>query len=150
MARGNGTTPEKGPAFEWWMIANIAMGAGFSAFVALLIPPYITQTTGNAADAGVVMAIISLAAVSGPVLGGFADRYRAHRLIMSLGVLGMALAFLAFGISALSSAFFAIDAILMGLSVAAVAAVASAEEPFCYFFGYLVRQNTNHRSGEYQ
>jgi predicted MFS family arabinose efflux permease len=124
MAQANRTPLEKGPAFEWWMIANIAMGAGFSAFVALLIPPYITQTTGNAADAGVVMAIISLAAVSGPVLGGFADRYRAHRLIMSLGVLGMALAFLAFGISALSSAFFAIDAILMGLSVAAVAAVA--------------------------
>ena len=117
------TPLEKGPAFEWWMIANIAMGAGFSAFVALLIPPYITQTTGNAADAGVVMAIISLAAIAGPVLGGFADRYRAHRLIMSLGVLGMAVAFLAFGISALSSAFFAIDAIVMGVSVAAVAAV---------------------------
>ena len=115
-ARPNNGPLEKGPAFEWWMIANIAMGAGFSAFVALLIPPYITQTTGNAADAGVVMAIISLAAVAGPILGGFADRYRAHRLIMSLGVLGMAIAFLAFGISALSSAFFAIDAIVMGLS----------------------------------
>jgi MFS family permease len=106
------------------MIANIAMGAGYSAFVALLIPPYITPTTVNAADAGVVMAIISLAAVSGPILGGFADRYRAHRLIMSLGVLGMAVSFLAFGVSALSSAFFAIDAIVMGLSIAAVAAVA--------------------------
>jgi predicted MFS family arabinose efflux permease len=105
------------------MIANIAMGAGFSAFVALLIPAYITQTTGSPADAGVVMAIISLAAVAGPVLGGFADRYRAHRLIMSLGVLGMALAFLAFGISAISSAFFAIDAIVMGISIAAVAAI---------------------------
>ena len=115
---------EKGPAFEGWMIANLAQGAGFSAFVALLIPPYITKTTGNAADAGVVMAIISLAAVSGPVIGGFADRYRAHRLIMSLGILGMAISFLAFGISALSNAFFAIDAIVMGLSVAAVLAVA--------------------------
>jgi predicted MFS family arabinose efflux permease len=121
---GNNHAPlEKGPAFEWWMIANIAIGAGFSAFVALLIPAYITQTSGSAADAGVVMAIISLAAVAGPVLGGFADRYRAHRLIMSLGVLGMAIAFLAFGVSAISSAFFAIDAILMGVSIAAVAAV---------------------------
>ena len=71
----SGNAPlEKGPAFECWMIANLAQGAGFSAFIALLIPPYITQTTGNAADAGVVMAIISLAAVAGPVLGGFADR----------------------------------------------------------------------------
>ena len=121
----SGNAPlEKGPAFEWWMIANLAQGAGFSAFIALLIPPYITQTTGNVADAGVVMAIISLAAVAGPVLGGFADRYRAHRLIMTLGILGMAVAFLAFGISAQTNAFFAIDAIVMGLSVAAVLAVA--------------------------
>ena len=44
----------QGPAFEMWMVANVAMGAGFSAFV--------TESTGNAADAGVVMAVISLAA----------------------------------------------------------------------------------------
>jgi predicted MFS family arabinose efflux permease len=114
----------KGPAFEWWMISNLAMGAGFSAFVALLIPPFVTETTGNAADAGIVMAIISLAAVLGPVLGGFADKYRAHRLVVSLGVLGMALAFAMYGISAEAKAILALDAILMGVSVAAVSAVA--------------------------
>ena len=53
---------DQGRSFEGWMISNLAMGAGFSAFVALLIPPYITGITGNAADAGVIMAIISLAA----------------------------------------------------------------------------------------
>ncbi len=113
-------------AFEGWMISNLAMGAGFSAFVALLIPPYITGITGSAADAGIIMAIISLAAILGPVLGGLADRYRAHRSIMSLGVLGMAVAFLAYSISAEAQAIYALEAILMGVSVAAVSAVGPA------------------------
>ena len=64
----------KGPAFEWWMFSFIAAGAGWSAFISLLIPPYVTESSGNAANAGIVMAIISLAAVLGPVLGGFADK----------------------------------------------------------------------------
>ncbi len=92
-------------------IANIAMGVGFSAFVALLIPPYVTETTGNAAAAGIVMAIISLAAVLGPVLGGLADTYRAHRLIMNLGVLGIKVAFAMYALSAEYNSLFAIDAI---------------------------------------
>jgi predicted MFS family arabinose efflux permease len=106
------------------MISNIAIGAGFSAFVVLLIPPYVTDVTGNAADVGVVMAIISLAAVLGPVLGGFADRYLAHRLVMSLGVLGMALGFAAYALSAETTSLYALDAILMGVSIASVSAVA--------------------------
>jgi predicted MFS family arabinose efflux permease len=100
------------------------MGAGFSAFVALLIPPYVTESTGNAADAGVVMAVISLAAVLGPVLGGFADKHRAHRLVLCGGVLGMAVAFAAYALSAETTALYALDAILMGVSIAAVSAVA--------------------------
>jgi predicted MFS family arabinose efflux permease len=113
----------KGPAFEWWMFSFIAAGAGWSAFISLLIPPYITGATGNAADAGIVMAIISLAAILGPVLGGFADKYRAHRLVLSLGVLGLALGFVAYALSAESNAILALDAILLGVSIAAVNAV---------------------------
>ena len=116
----------QGRSFQGWMISNLAMGAGFSAFVALLIPPYITGITGNAADAGVIMAIISLAAILGPVLGGLADRYRAHRSIMSLGVLGMAVAFFAYSISAEAQAIYALEALLMGVSIAAVSAVGPA------------------------
>ncbi|NIP84873.1 MAG: hypothetical protein GTO03_04680, partial [Planctomycetales bacterium] len=77
----------------------------------MLIPPYVTGVTGNAADAGIVMAIISLAAVLAPVLGGFADRYRAHRLVLSLGVLGLALGFVAYALSAEAQGIFALDAI---------------------------------------
>ena len=71
------------------------------------------------------MAVISLAAVLGPVLGGLADKYRAHRLVMSLGVLGMAIAFAPCTRSRpTATALFALDAIVMGVSIAAVSAVA--------------------------
>jgi predicted MFS family arabinose efflux permease len=112
-----------GSAFEWWMFSFIAAGAGFSAFISLLIPPYVTETTGDAANAGIVMAVISLAAILGPVLGGFADKYRAHRLVLSLGVLGLAVGFVAYALSAESGAILALDAILLGVSIAAVNAV---------------------------
>ena len=119
----NQTPQEKGSAFEWWMFAFIAGGAGFSAFISLLIPPYVTESTGNAANAGIVMAIISLAAVLGPVLGGFADKYRAHRIVLSGGVLGMVLGFAMYAISAESTALYALDAIVLGVSIAAINAV---------------------------
>jgi predicted MFS family arabinose efflux permease len=115
---------ENGSAFEWWMLSYFGLGAGFSAFVRLLIPPYVTEATGSAAQAGVVMATMSLAAVSAPALGGFADRYRAHRLILNMGMFGIALAFAAYAISAGDSLVTALDAILLGVSVAAINAVA--------------------------
>ena len=117
------TIPPKARSFEWWMVSNLGLGAGFSAFVALLIPPYVTEVTGSAAEAGVIMAVMSLAAVLGPVLGGFADRYRAHRFIMTAGIFAMAFAFVAFALAAENSTFFAIDSIIMGVGVAAISAV---------------------------
>jgi predicted MFS family arabinose efflux permease len=114
---------DEGRSFEWWMTSNFATGAAFSAFMALLIPPYVTEVTNDAAAAGAVMAIISLAAVLGPVLGTFADRHAAHRIVMSLGVLGMAVGFAAFALASESAKFYAIDSIILGVSTAAVAAV---------------------------
>ena len=115
---------EKGPAFEWWMVSFFAVGAGFGAFVSLLIPPFVTQATGNAADAGIVMAIVSLAVVLGPVFGSFADKYRAHRLVLNLGVFGMALGFAMYALSAANTFVAALDAIVLGASIAAISAVA--------------------------
>ncbi len=114
---------KNGRSFEWWMISFVAAGAGWAAFISLLVPPFVTESTGNPADAGVVMAIISLAAVLAPVLGSFADKYRAHRLVLTLGVLGMGLGFLMYSFSAEAKAIFALDAIILGISVAAINAV---------------------------
>lgn len=113
----------KSRSFEWWMTSNFAAGAGFSAFVALLIPPYVTGLS-SAADAGVVMAVISLGAVLGPALGGFADKYKAHRLVLTLGVLGMGVAFAMYAISSGSSSILVLDALVMGVAIAAQGAVA--------------------------
>ena len=112
-----------GRSFEWWMISFVAAGAGWAAFISLLIPPFVTESTGSAADAGIVMAMISLAAVLAPVLGSFADKYRAHRLVLSLGVLGMAVGFLMYSISAEAKAIYVLDAIVLGISAAAINAV---------------------------
>jgi len=117
-------SPPRERAFQGWMISNVAVGAGWAAFVALLVPPYITQATGSASDAGVVMAVMSLAAVLGPVLGGVADRYQAHRQTLVGGLVAMTLALLAFGVAAGDSEFQVIDAIIMGVGVAGVSAVA--------------------------
>ncbi|MGW2588415.1 MFS transporter [Streptomyces virginiae] len=113
----------QGRTFEPWMISSLALGAGFTGFVALTIPPYVTKATGEASAAGIVLAVMSLTAALGPVLGALADRYRAHRLAMCSGLLGMAVAFAAYGLSARDESVFALNAILMGVSGAAVAAV---------------------------
>jgi predicted MFS family arabinose efflux permease len=118
------TSSSKQPAFQSWMFANVAVGAGFTAFVALLVPPYITQATGSASEAGVVMALMSLAAVAGPVFGGIADRYNAHRYVMVGGMVTMTVALVAFGVASGDSEFQVIDAVIMGLGVAGVSAVA--------------------------
>ena len=102
------------------LVSLMAMLSCESFWERLLIPPFVTESTGNAADAGIVMAIISLAAILAPVLGGFADKYRAHRLVLTLGVLGMALGFLMYSFSADAKAIYALDAIVLGISAAAI------------------------------
>jgi predicted MFS family arabinose efflux permease len=106
------------------MVSNIAMGAGFSAFVTLLVPPYVTEVTGKAANAGIVMAVISLAAIVGPIMGGLADKLKAHRMFLNMGILGMAIAFVMFAFTAEVSALSALDSIIMGVSLATVATIA--------------------------
>jgi len=118
------TTITRAKPFEWWMLSMFALGISYSAFVSLLIPPFVTEAGGDASTAGIVMAIIALGALVGPPIGSFADRYSAHRIVMVGGIAGMALSFVAYALSADSSALYALDAILMGVSVAAVSATA--------------------------
>ena len=118
------TGVSKPKAFEWWMLSMFALGISYSAFVSLLIPPYVSDSGGDASTAGIVMAIIALGALGGPPIGAFADRYGAHRIVMVGGIAGMALSFAAYALSADNSALYALDAILMGVSIAAVSATA--------------------------
>jgi len=106
------------------MLSMFALGISYSAFVSLLIPPFVTETGGDASTAGIVMSIIALGALGGPPIGAFADRYSAHRIVMVAGIAGMSLSFVAYALSAETSVLLALDAILMGVSVAAVSATA--------------------------
>ena len=106
------------------MVSNFAVGAGYSAFVSLLVPAFVTEVTGDASTAGIVMAIIALGAILAPAFGTFADKYGAHRIVLVTGVATLALAFAMFALSADNSALYALDAIAMGVGVAAVSAVA--------------------------
>lgn len=108
----------KGRPFELWMLAGAAGGAAFNAFAILLIPPYVTQVTGNARVSGVLISVLSLAAVSGPVLGRFADKYKAHRLVLCLSVLGLALGFAFFALMSRNLELYILPSILLGVSMA--------------------------------
>ncbi len=108
-----------GRTLELWMVSMFIGGMAIQAFAILLIPAFITSITGSGADAGIAMAVISLAAVIGPVLGGFADNYRAHRLVLSLGLLGMSVGFLLFPLSGDDEFVFMLAAILIGVGAAA-------------------------------
>jgi MFS family permease len=105
------------------MISHFALGMAFPAFIALLVPPYVNDVTGDVRASGAVMAVISLAALLGPVLGAVADRYRVHRWMLCGGLALMAGGFGSFAVSANTAAFHPVDAVILGLGVAMISAV---------------------------
>ena len=107
-----------GRPFELWMLSGVAGGAAFNAFAILLIPPYVTQVTGNARVSGVLISVLSLAAVLGPVVGRFADKHRAHRLVLCLSVLGLAVGFALFALMSRNLELYILPSILLGISMA--------------------------------
>lgn len=103
--------------FEWWFIAHFVFGVAFLGMIPILVPTYIMKITNSAAEAGVVMAIIGLGALAAPVIGGFADRYLAHRIAQLGGLLALSAGALVFAF-AQEDLVFAIAAIFTGLGVA--------------------------------
>lgn len=116
----------RAPLFEWWMVANLAVGMGQFAFVPMLIVPYVIGVSGRPADGGVVLSIIGLAAVTAPALGAFADRYAAHRLVFVLGLFAQAAAYALYAWSAVDQVVYGLVAIVFGVGIAAVQAVGPA------------------------
>jgi MFS family permease len=108
---------KKTPVFEWWFVAHFVFGAVFLGMVPILVPTYIMSITSSATEAGVVMAIIGLGALAAPVIGGFADKYQAHRLAQLGGLAALSVGALIFAF-AKADLVFAIAAIAVGLGVA--------------------------------
>jgi MFS family permease len=107
----------KVPTFEWWFVAHFIFGVAYLGMIPILVPTYIISITNSAAEAGVVMAIIGLGALAAPVIGGFADKYLAHRIAQLGGLVALAAGALVFAF-AQEDLVFAIAAIFTGLGVA--------------------------------
>ncbi|MGI9594851.1 MAG: MFS transporter [Acidimicrobiales bacterium] len=104
------------------MLTMFAVGAGAQAFVSLLVPAFMIEVTGDPSSTGLVMAAIALGSLAAPPLGRLADKHSAHRLVLIAGVFGMAISLALFALSTERATIYALDALLMGVSVAAVSA----------------------------
>lgn len=116
----------EGSRFELWMVANLAVGMGQFVFVPMLVVPYVTSVTGSAADGGIVLAIIGLSALSAPLVAGFADKYHAHRLMFTLGMLAMAVSYALYAWSASNQEVYALVAIIFGVGIAGIQSMGPA------------------------
>lgn len=76
---------------EVWYLAHFALGATQGVFIPILVPTYVLEVTGEATLVGVAMALIGLGGLAAPVIGGMADKFRAHRWAQLGGLLSYAL-----------------------------------------------------------
>ncbi len=76
---------------ETWYLAHFALGATQGVFIPILVPTFVLEATGEATLVGIAMALIGLGGLAAPVIGGLADRFRAHRWAQLAGLLAYAL-----------------------------------------------------------
>lgn len=82
--------PEK-YGIEWWYTAHFVYGAIQLIFIPILVPTFVLEVTESATMAGAALTVIGLGGFLAPVIGGFADKYRAHRLAQLAGLAAYAL-----------------------------------------------------------
>lgn len=119
------TEKPRARAVELWMVSNLAMGAATTAFLSLLVPPFVLAQTGSALRSGIVLAVVGLAAVSSPLWGKLADKHHAHRPLYLLSMIGMTLSFLILALDAGIDWYSPIFGILLGVSMAAQGTISS-------------------------
>jgi predicted MFS family arabinose efflux permease len=106
-------------AFEPWMISNVGVGAATASFLTLLVPPFVADVTGSATRVGLVFAVISLAAVVGPLIARLADRTGRHGLIYVLSLFALAASFALLAIDANMARWSPIFGLILGVAVSA-------------------------------
>ncbi|GAA1933221.1 hypothetical protein GCM10009775_26510 [Microbacterium aoyamense] len=82
------------------MLSNVATGAATGSFLTLLLPPFVTDVTGQPWRVGVIFAALSLAAAVGPWVGAVVDRTRTHRVALTGSIAAMAAAYALLAIDA--------------------------------------------------
>lgn len=116
-----GTVVSIGP-YELWMLAQGAMGFVGVGGMMFLIPLYVVEQGGSPSDAGAVMALAGALALTGPAIGGWADRFLAHRAmqLLSLGLLSAAALAFSFAREELT---WLVAAALLGLGMAGLSVI---------------------------
>lgn len=123
MNRNDAAKKTQPRAVELWMISELAVGAAITAFMSLLVPPFVLAETGSALRSGIVLAIVGLAAVSSPLWGRLADKRKAHRPLYLISMAGITLSFLILALDAGIDWYSPIFGVLLGLSLAAQGAI---------------------------
>jgi MFS family permease len=119
-----GTVGGQPRPFEWWMTSHLALALAFNCFLPVLLPSYVLSIGGTTTDIGLAMSMAGLFSLVGPSIGGLAVRHRAHRLVQTLGVLGMASGLVALALSGGDSLSIVFAIAMMGIGAAAVAVAA--------------------------
>jgi predicted MFS family arabinose efflux permease len=104
---------------ELWMVSNVAVGVATASFLNLLVPPFITSVTGSASRVGIVFAVLSLAAVVGPIVGRVAGRTGRYRAIYLAALAAMAAAYALLALGAHTWRWTPLFALILGAAYAA-------------------------------
>ncbi|WP_163934877.1 MFS transporter [Paraferrimonas sp. SM1919] len=105
---------------EPWFAAHFAYGIVQMVFIPILVPTYILAMTDSASLVGIVMGILGFSGLSAPILGGLADKFKAHRLVQLIGVAAYGLAALVFSMSGDVVAMHIAGAVLLGVGSASL------------------------------
>ena len=107
-----------GWGLEWWYNAHFTYGAIQTVFIPILVPTYVKEMTGSATKVGIAMAIIGFGGLAAPVIGGLADKFRAHRWAQLAGLLAYALGSIVFAFSGETYALHIVGAAFFGIGSA--------------------------------
>lgn len=105
---------------EAWYTAHLCYGIIQLVFIPILIPTFILDKTGSPTQVGIAMGILGLSGLLAPVLGGLADRYRAHRAAQLIGLAAIAIAALVFALSGANFMLHLLAAVFLGLGSASL------------------------------
>ncbi|WP_221073874.1 MFS transporter [Agarivorans aestuarii] len=105
---------------EAWYTAHLCYGIIQLVFIPILIPTFILDKTGSPTQVGIAMGILGLSGLLAPVLGGLADKYRAHRAAQLIGLAAIAISALVFALSGASFMLHLLAAVFLGLGSASL------------------------------
>jgi predicted MFS family arabinose efflux permease len=93
------TVDQNVKGFKVWFLGFLTINMVWVGIMPVLVPTYILEKTGSAAEVGVMMAIMALGALAVPMFTGSAEKYRSYRQIQLIAFVLMAAGFFLIGIT---------------------------------------------------